>query len=79
MEYADSGDLSDCIRRHRENNVKNHFEESQVRNWMIQIAFALKYLHNKKILHRDLKPQNIFMTKSKLLKLGDFGVSKALE
>lgn len=53
--------------------------QSQIRNWLVQITFALQYLHNHNILHRDLKTQNIFMTTSRLLKLGDFGVSKTLK
>ena len=36
-------------------------------------------MHDRKILHRDLKSQNIFMTKSGMLKLGDFGVSAILQ
>ena len=52
--------------------------QSQVRNWLVQITFALQYLHKNNILHRDLKAQNIFMTSVNLLKLGDFGISRTL-
>ena len=52
--------------------------QSQVRNWFVQICFALQYLHKKNILHRDIKTQNIFISANKLLKLGDFGISKTL-
>ncbi len=77
MEYADAGDLHNCIKKHRE--VKRlHFPEPQIRNWLVQITFALQYLHKNSILHRDLKTQNIFMTRTGLLKLGDFGISKTL-
>ena len=36
-------------------------------------------MHNKNILHRDIKTQNIFIAKNNILKLGDFGISKELE
>lgn len=39
---------------------------------------ALDHLHDKKILHRDLKTKNIFITKKNQVKLGDFGLSKML-
>jgi NIMA (never in mitosis gene a)-related kinase len=40
---------------------------------------ALEYVHGRKILHRDLKSQNIFITANNTVKLGDFGISKVLE
>jgi len=48
-------------------------------NYFIQICIALKYIHERKILHRDLKLSNIFVTESNCAKIGDFGISKILE
>ena len=42
----------------------------------LQTTLALKHIHDRKILHRDLKTQNIFLTQSKTVKLGDFGIAK---
>ena len=78
MEYAECGDLHQSIQRQREIE-KFYFTETQVRNWFVQICFALQYLHKKNILHRDLKTQNIFIASNKILKLGDFGISKTLK
>lgn len=53
------------------------FIEDQILDWFVQISLALKHVHDRKILHRDLKSQNIFLTgRGKLIKLGDFGIAK---
>ena len=54
------------------------FEETQVIDWFIQMALAIYYMHENRILHRDLKTQNLFLTGGKI-KLGDFGISKVLD
>ena len=54
------------------------FEESQILDWFTQICLALKHIHDRKILHRDLKSQNIFLSKNGLVKIGDFGIAKCL-
>ena len=45
---------------------------------MLQICLALKHAHDRRILHRDLKPQNIFLTRKNFVRLGDFGISRVL-
>ena len=45
---------------------------------MFQIAQALKHMHDKRIMHRDLKPANIFISSDDALKIGDFGLGRAL-
>jgi NIMA (never in mitosis gene a)-related kinase 1/4/5 len=48
-------------------------------NLFIQLALGVQYLHQHKIVHRDIKPQNIFINEDGVLKLADFGISKALD
>lgn len=40
---------------------------------------AVLLIHNRNIIHRDIKAQNIFLTEDGLLKLGDFGISRRLD
>ena len=74
MEFADDGDIDKKIK----DNVKkrNLFSEETIWSWIIQILEGLKYLHENKIMHRDIKCANIFLMKNGLLKLGDLNVSK---
>ena len=48
-------------------------------DWFVQMCLAVKHVHDRKILHRDLKTQNIFLTRHKMIKLGDFGIAKVLK
>ncbi|KAM6983867.1 serine/threonine-protein kinase 36 [Tautogolabrus adspersus] len=52
--------------------------ESQVRGIACQLVSALYYLHSHRILHRDMKPQNILLGKSGVVKLCDFGFARAM-
>ncbi|XP_049447377.1 serine/threonine-protein kinase 36 isoform X4 [Epinephelus fuscoguttatus] len=55
-----------------------HLPESQVREIACQLVSALYYLHSHRILHRDMKPQNILLGKSGVVKLCDFGFARAM-
>jgi NIMA (never in mitosis gene a)-related kinase len=74
MDWADAGDLKKKIEsQHR------YFIETQILDWFTQICLAIKHMHDRKILHRDLKSGNIFLTKTNTVKLGDFGISRCLD
>jgi len=77
MEYADFGDLATQIKLRRE--TQGSFSEKEIMHIHLQLALALTHIHRLKILHRDLKPLNIFLTRRWIVKLGDFGISKVLE
>ncbi|XP_063776693.1 serine/threonine-protein kinase Nek1 isoform X2 [Pseudophryne corroboree] len=74
MDYCEGGDLFKRI-----NTQKGVlFSEDQILDWFIQLCLALKHVHDRKILHRDIKSQNIFLTKSGTIQLGDFGIARVL-
>lgn len=70
MRYADNGDLLDFIKR---NGV---VPEQQAKLWFRQMASGLQYLHNKNIAHRDLKCENILLSRRFNVKLADFGFAR---
>lgn len=76
MEYADGGDLAEAISRRRE--AAQRYHERDAMAVFVQLALAVRYLHERHIIHRDLKSQNVFLTSNGVVKLGDFGVAKAL-
>lgn len=74
IDYAEGGDLSNRIRSAK--SKPYNFPEVQIRRWFLQMCLGLDYVHSNKILHRDLKTQNIFLTKSGDVKIGDFGICR---
>ena len=78
MEYADDGDLQTKISKMRKDG--GMFREDLIWSYSIQMIEGLKALHDKKIMHRDLKSANIFLVKDKhQCKIGDMNVSKVIK
>ena len=74
MEYADGGDLQSKINTAKK--TMRFFDEGEIWSIFYQMVSGLHALHKKKIVHRDIKCANIFLTKSGIVKLGDLNVSK---
>ncbi|XP_044307102.1 serine/threonine-protein kinase Nek4 isoform X3 [Varanus komodoensis] len=75
MGFCEGGDLYHKLKEQKGQLLP----EVQVVEWFVQIAMALQYLHEKHILHRDLKTQNVFLTRSNIIKVGDLGIARVLE
>ena len=72
LELCPNGSLMDMVKR------RKGLTEPEVRFYTVQIAGAIKYMHAKGIIHRDLKMGNIFLDKHMNAKVGDFGLAALL-
>ncbi|XP_068173372.1 serine/threonine-protein kinase Nek3 isoform X1 [Antennarius striatus] len=69
MEYCRGGDLLQRIHQQK----TEHFCVDDIIRWFAQMCAATQHIHNKWVLHRDLKSKNIFLTDNGTIKVGDFG------
>ena len=78
MECAENGDLRVPVQAAGQSG--KHLEEVLVLSWLQQMLRGLDHVHQKEIIHRDLKAMNVFLKDTwRTCKLGDFGISTALE
>ena len=74
MELATGGDIQSLIQKHIRS--RTYIPEHEIWQFLIQILKGLKALHDKKIIHRDLKAANVFISLDGRAKIGDLNVSK---
>uniref|UniRef100_A0A8C3SE32 non-specific serine/threonine protein kinase n=1 Tax=Chelydra serpentina TaxID=8475 RepID=A0A8C3SE32_CHESE len=74
MEYCDDGDLMQKIKYQR----GKLFPEDTILHWFVQMCLGVKHIHDRRVLHRDIKSKNIFLTQNGKVKLGDFGSARLL-
>lgn len=74
MEFADGGDLQSKINTLKKTTT--YMKEADIWSIFYQMVTGLNALHKVKIVHRDIKCANVFLTKEGIVKLGDLNVSK---
>ena len=73
LELCTNQTLNELIRR------RKRLTEIEVQCYALQIISALKYLHAYRVIHRDIKLGNLFLSEKMEIKLGDFGLATKLE
>ena len=73
LEICHNQTLNDLLKR------RKRLTEIEVQCYIVQLIKALKYLHSHRVIHRDLKLGNLFLTDKMELKVGDFGLATKLE
>ena len=58
---------------------RKRLTEPEVKYFMWQLLDGVRYLHDRKVIHRDLKLGNIFLTKDMQVKIGDFGLAEFIK
>ena len=72
--FCEGGDIYNKIQKQN----GEYFSEEQILNWTVQILLGLDYIHKNDIIHRDIKPQNIFIKNRHIICIGDFGIAKII-
>jgi serine/threonine protein kinase len=76
MPYCEGGDLDALLKTTKKN--KQFLPEEKILKWTTQVGLAMHFLHEKGVIHRDLKPNNVMLTEGgDLIKVVDFGLAMA--
>lgn len=75
-EYEPNGTLADLLRKEIESNCPSDYNNTKRQTILIGVARSLKYLHKNKIIHGDLKAENVLIDKDYEPRVTDFGISK---
>jgi NIMA (never in mitosis gene a)-related kinase len=77
MEFCSGGDLKEEIDKYFYKNT--NISKNQIIEYLYQICEGVALIHQKDILHRDIKSQNVFLTGDNEIRVGDFGLAKKIK
>jgi serine/threonine protein kinase len=77
LEYAEGGTLSHHIKEYLEKGEK--INTDTILDWVTELFIGLFTIHEKRLMHRDIKSENLFICKKNVLKIGDLGIAKACD
>ncbi|KAG6622337.1 NEK/NEK1 protein kinase [Phytophthora cinnamomi] len=80
MEYCSGGDLRNYLKAASrvDGNQPLCLAEDKIWYWFVQLALGLHHMHDQRVLHRDVKTANIFLSNAGYLVLGDLGIARKL-
>mmetsp|Transcript_24118 Transcript_24118/g.67132 ORF Transcript_24118/g.67132 Transcript_24118/m.67132 type:complete len:386 (-) Transcript_24118:348-1505(-) len=77
MEFCAGGDLGGYLQARARHDKR--LDEQVVWKFLLQVGTGLQWLHSNRILHRDIKPLNVFLTAREDARIGDLGVARMLD
>lgn len=72
-EICERGNLNEYLVELEKKQVSELLVEDQIWKFLMEMAFAVKHVHNNGFVHLDIKPSNFFVNEDGTVKLGDFG------
>ena len=79
MEYKDNGSLRDLIVKEFQNQSPHQYDDTAKQIILCGIAHGMMTLHSRRVIHRDLKPDNVLIDSAYRPYITDFGLSKFLD
>jgi len=73
LEICNNQTMNELLKR------RKRLHEVEVQCWALQIISAMKYLHSHRVIHRDIKLGNLFISSKMEIKVGDFGLATKLD
>ena len=77
MEFAEHGDISRQVDKFKAAN--KYIKEDIIWSYLLQMCNGLALMHSRNVLHRDIKPKNVFLTGKNHIRLGDLGCAKLMK